>query len=215
MAKYIGDTKKYDWYVGKEAHRTVNVILSNYSSPLQEWQTSYNKKQTYNLIARTVNDFYSKYGFRVTIITPYGLGASVEPLTGIVSSVLKRSGIVVRFILMNMDKYYEGYFLNRRQKVGLTISVPGSINVQDDLFLHKALRSVLEYEIPYIDFYIDYRFLVNDMQIVIDLQNINNSSICERIIRKVNKATTKKYTFVNIRAKKVMFGYAIKFIERK
>jgi len=214
MAKYINDRRKYNWYVGKEEkHRTVNVILSNYPSPLQEWHTSYNKKHTYDLIARAVNNFYSTYGFRINIITPYGLGASIEPLMGFISSLFKQLGILLRFILIRMDEYYEGYFLNRRQKIGLTINIPDSVNIQDNLFLHKALRSVLEYEIPYVDFYIDYRILLNGTQIIVDLQNTNNFSICERIIRKVNKISTKKYTLINIRAKKVMFWYVIKHVE--
>ena len=80
MAKYINDRRKYNWYVGKEdKQRTVNVILSNYPSPLQEWQTSYNKKRTYDLIASAFNNFYSTYGFNINIVTPYGLGASIEP----------------------------------------------------------------------------------------------------------------------------------------
>lgn len=214
MTKALIDRKKYKWYVGSQKERRViAVIISNHPSPLQKWETTFNKKQTYDTIVKVINDFYAQFGFKVRIITPFGLGASATLPISLMSSIFKFLNLLVRTILIKLDRYYEEKFLDRRQQIGLTIMIPNLLKLEDALFLNNSLRQALNQQLPYINFFISYRFEINKSNINIDLQNNENLSLYERVVRKVNKNLSAGKSSINIRVDKKLTGYSIKYID--
>jgi len=215
MTNPLMDRKKYNWYVGNQKERRViDVIISNHPSPLQKWETTFNKKQTYDTIVNVVNDFYIQYGFTVRIITPFGLGASATLPISLISSIFKFLNLLIKTILIRLDGYNEGKFLNRRQQIGLTIMIPDLLKIEDALFLNNSLRQDLIKRLPYINFFISYRFEISKSNINIDLQNNESLSLYERVVRKVDKYLSVGNSSINIRIEKRLVGYSIKLIDK-